>query len=347
MQESVGHLRYLDDFFTAHNKEYEHMRKKMLAIPGYGEFLDYLYFGQDGRQMILADVLEYMVTGRFLYKGYHEPKAFLKILFYLVNQLMIQENSILNPKMRKKLLVYMEKEGGKNLIHFSTGENEEWDARYEKAKTAPNEDVKGWRKPLYRVIDSLMPKSAGTATELLVLAYLLDMKLGYILPLLNLQRMKGRTGRIIAPPDFLMIRNSRFYGFEVGAGQGGIGKVDQGNAFSAATGVPVITLKVNPPSNNVSFRCPACNEWILYCDPLINSYARKGIIETNDKLGSIDKACKDFPNCKSAMFIGDIGNGTLHYHYTCVRSQEKVKRALKNERITHMSLQIEGFEGFS
>ena len=346
VQESVRHLRYLDDFFMKYSPEYRHSNRKMMSIRGYGGFLDDLYFGQDGRQMVLADVLEYMVTGRFLYKGYQEPKALLKVLFCMVNQLMIQENAILDPPVRKKLLEFMEAKGGKYLEHFFAGENEEWEDRYEQAKTAPNKDFQGWRKPLYRVIDSLMPKSLGTATELLVLAYILDARLGYVVPLLTIQRMKSRRGKVIAPPDFLVIRNAKFYGLEVGAGPGGFGKIDQGNTFAAATGVPVITVKVNPPNNNVSFRCPKCKKLVLYCDTLIDSYSKRGIQETNSDLSKVDNDCPDFPNCKSALYYGDLGEEPRHYHYTCVKSEEKVKRARREGRIFHMSLQIEGLEGF-
>jgi hypothetical protein len=346
VEESVKHLRYLDNFFSKNNSEYRHMNERLVAIRGYDGFLDLLYYGQDDRQMVLADVLEYMVTGRFLYEGYQEPKALLKILFYLVNQLMIQENAILDPPVRRKFLEFMERKGTQDMEHFFAGDNEEWEDRYERAKTAPNKEFDGWRKPLYRVIDSLMPKSLGTATELLVLAYILDQRLGYVVPLLTLQRMKSRRGRIIAPPDFLIIRNTKFYGLEVGAGPGGRGKVGQGNTFAAATGIPVITLLVNPPNNNASFRCPECKKLVLYCDTLIESYSKYGIRRTNEDIARVDRACPDFPNCKSALYKGDLGDGLLHYHYKCVKNEEKVKRARNEGKLFHMSLQIEGLDGF-
>lgn len=346
VSESVRHLRYLDEFFLDTNREYRHMNEKMMSVRGHRELLNDLYFGQDGRQFILADVMEYIITGRLLYKGYHNPKALTKFIFYVVNQLMIQENAILDTPVRRKLLKFMEEKGGKNLEHFFEGDNDEWRERYRRAKTAPTREFEGWRKPLYRVIDSLMPKSLGTATELLVLAYIIDERLGYIIPLLTLQRMRSRRGRVIAPPDFLIIRDSRFYGLEVGAGPGGIGKVDQGNTFAAATAVPVITLKVNPPNNNASFRCPKCRKLVLYCDTLIDYYARKGVEWTNHNLSMIDRACPDFPNCKSALYKGDLGDGQLHYHYSCVKGEDKVKRARRNGEIFHMSLQIEGLDGF-
>jgi len=122
--------------------------------------------------------------------------------------------------------------------------------------------------------------------------------------------------------------------------------LDQGNLFVAQTGIPVITVKVNPPGNVASYRCPKCDEWILYCDALIEAYSQDNIEKVNEKLVDINSRCPDFPDCLAAIYYGDLGDGKLHYHCTCVKDEEKVKRALADGKVTHMSLNMEGFEGF-
>ncbi|MEM0241114.1 MAG: hypothetical protein QXP29_06600 [Candidatus Nezhaarchaeales archaeon] len=90
----------------------------------------------------------------------------------------------------------------------------------------------------------------GNATELLVFAYLLSSKIGYVLPLLEIQQaqtLNDETG--VTPPDFLIIKD---LGCEMGAGPGGVGKISQCNIFMEKTGIPVITVRVNPPDNNAS-----------------------------------------------------------------------------------------------
>ena len=343
MSESVHHLAEVDRFFMLNDPDYRVEEESIRVIPGFNDLMADLYFGQDGRQMILGDVVEYMITGRLLYTGYSKPESYVKILFHMANQVLIQENVIRNPSLRKKFMDSMEAKGKRN---FFKGPDSDWKSKYSLAKAAPNSDVDGARKPLYRVVDSLLPKSLGTASELLVFAYLVNSQWGYVLPLLTYQRVRGPQGDVIAPPDFVLIRRGRLFGFEVGAGPGGIGKVGQSNTFMASTGAPVITLLVNSPINNASYRCPACGKWILYCKTTIEEYSKQKIDLVNSDLQELDSKCASFPDCPSAVYYGDLGDGGLHYHYTCVKSQPKVVRALASGRIHHMILTVEGADQF-
>ena len=356
LAESVMHLAMVDQFFEL-DPEYASQRTKMLAVSNFSKFMDDIYFGQDDRQMILGDVFEHIVAGRLLYRGYKEKESFVKLAFYLANQLMIQEHVILNPAERRRFMDYME---NAKIAHFFTPHPDKpdpnWNVRFEETKDVPNEKVDSTQKMHYRIIDSLLPKSMGTAGELLVLAYLVRGSMGYVLPLLTSQRIESESGNIIAPPDYLLIHDKRVYGLEVGAGAGGVGKIEQGNVFAGSTSVPVLTVQANGVGGNISYRCPKCSKWILYCDALINAYSLKNFDEVNTNMSAVDAACPKFPECESVYYYGelDYAVGSRHYHYDCVKDEMKVKRARQKDvensgkrRITHLPLEITGFEGLS
>jgi hypothetical protein len=347
LQTSVKHLKTIDDFFLKNDKTYKLIRDAMTSLPDFDSFADSLYYGQDGRQMILGDLIEYIITGRLFYRGFENQETFSKIIFYLVNQLMLQENVILNQKLRKKILDNLEKS---NLTGFFDGKDIKWRSKYQHCKIAPNKEVDGARKPLYRVIDSVLPKSLGTATELLVFVYLINGGFGYVIPLLTVQRLSGMSGeKELIPPDFLLIRKGKIFGFEVGAGPRGYGKIEQSNRFMEETSIPVVTFNVNPPGNNASYRCPERSRWILYCDRIINEYSTNKISEVN-KTGIDCQSCPNFRSCQNIMYYGRTEpNGKVrHYHYRCVETKPYVVKAIQKNRVrlSPLYLTVQGLESF-
>jgi hypothetical protein len=345
---SVQHLKIIHDFFLSHDPEYALIEKKITSIPNVNKLYANIYYGQDGRQMILSDLFQHALAIRGYYFFFEDKSAYIKILFYAANQLMLQENVIRSQPDRKKLLDYLESLSSQ-LPGFFDGEDPEWRNKYDQCKTAPRDDVVGARKKLYRVIDSVLPKSLGNATELLVFAYLLNSGIGYVIPLLEIQQAQdlGDNVKVVAP-NFLVIKDRKIFGCEVGAGPGGIGKISQSNIFMERTGIPVITLRVNPPGNNASYRCPKCDKWILYCDRIIDEYSKRRISDVNSR-GLSCQSCPDFTQCNKIMYHGSIEpNGeVLHYHYSCVHDLEYVNKAIQRDpkKISPVYLIVEGLEG--
>lgn len=350
---SAEHLRLIDDFFLNFDPEYASIDSKLESTQGFDELCNQLYYGQDGRQMILSDLLQHVIAIRGYYFFFQNKQAYLKILFYIVNQLMLQENIIFqinasDQPERKKLLNFLE-ENSNELTGFFDGDDLRWHEKYENCKTAPNEEVDNARKPLYRVIDSVLPKSLGNAVELLVFAYLLSNEVGLVWPLLEIQQhlKTSREDVKVVPPDFLLVKGRNTFGVEVGAGPSGRGKIGQSNVFMGKTSLPVLTVNVNPPGVNASFRCPKCQKWILYCDRIIEGYSNRNIREINDE--EIDCwTCPEFENCNKAVYYGrEIVRGDVsHYHYKCVRDLDYVRRAVGRypSKVSPLYLVVEGLE---
>jgi len=349
LEVAARHLRIIEEFFLENDPEYRLIEDKIESIENFNKLCDQVYYGHDGRQMILSDLLQHALAIRGYYFFFQNRQSYLKFLFYAVNQLMLQENIIRKQPERKKLLDHLE-ECSDELPGFFEGEDIEWYKKYQECKTASKEEVIGARKRLYRVIDSVLPKSMGNATELLAFAYLINSGIGYIIPLIEIQQAQKLTENDIEviPPDFLIIREKRVFGCEVGVGPGGVGKIQQCNIFMGRTGIPVITLRVNPPGNNASYRCPVCEKWILYCDKIIEEYSKHNIDKVN-KRGLDCQKCSKFDECDKVVYYGAIRKGkeAMHYHYSCVKDIEYVRRAIqrKPERLSPLYLVVEGLEG--
>jgi hypothetical protein len=177
---------------------------------------------------------------------------------------------------------------------------------------------------------------------------LLSSKIGYVIPLLEIQQAQTLDNEIgVVPPNFLIIKDRKIFGCEVGAGPGGIGKITQCNIFMEETGIPVVTVNVNPPGNNASYRCPICDKWLLYCDKIIEEYSRRQISSVNLH-GIVCQSCPNYAECDKIMCYGSIKQGgeALHYHYNCVRNEEYVKKVVGRnpKKISPIYLIIEGLE---
>jgi hypothetical protein len=147
-------------------------------------------------------------------------------------------------------------------------------------------------------------------------------------------------------PDFLLItRDARLSGIEVGEATGRFSlqesKVRQTNQFSSSVSVPVLTALVPP------YRCLECNQWLLFCDAVIGSFA------TGTKpVDSHELACPSCPlfndgKCEFIIYKGRIksGGAERHHHYQYVKRLPYVKDAVaKGQRLLNYFPQFQGIE---
>jgi len=326
---AARHLLTADEFFAMNDLEYKLVRRKMDSIGGYEKFSKELYVGKDGRQMILYDYLMYILTSRGSIWGFTKThrEAYLKIILYSVNQLLIQEPVTTSAYFseRKRLMNFMEKQ---NISHFF--EDEEAKKIYEEAKKFKGDlsykDKK--TKKLYYAVDSLLPKSIGATIELIVYAYLIRHNFGYVIPMLLNQRLLSRDSHLIAP-DFLIVKNGRIFGVEVK--QAFQETPDHIFDFSSETSIPVVVARV---PNTVPLRCPICKKWILYCDEIINRFSDYSQKVEDIKI-SCKKECSNFKKCNYVTYKGVLKSSEekeLHYHYNCVKKKPFVRNLLKDKK---------------
>lgn len=346
MDKAVSHLRVLHDVFKTKdnfaNEEiidyeiYKSNFESLTRVMGELELGNQLY-GQKGRQMILADLLEYVLIGRGYYslKSKEDREKFVRLVLHLVNLLMSYEMLTVSPTLRGKVLERWERyipeisreEGFSELKNFE-------------GKVGLKAGESEATKSLDRYFDSLLPKTAGGLWhELLVYIFLLRADVGYIIPLLLSQRLIGLQDALI-PPDFLVITyDKNIYGIEVG-----IKKEIQSGSFSIQSNIPTATIDtINSRSSD---RCPICKRWIPFCEFVMRNYS-----DFSKKIENSEVRCLEECNLYSKEQIAqgecpytkysrnkartlehtqhNYANG-LHYHYRCVLS--KVPKHLK-ERI--------------
>jgi len=151
--------------------------------------------------------------------------------------------------------------------------------------------------------------------------------MGYIIPLLLIQRFIGYEKNIV-PPDFLILTHDKnIYGIEVG-----IKKEIQSGSFALQTNIPTATLDTINSRN--SDRCPACSKWIQFCPHVINNYAdftkeinniqvrcleECSIYSKEDILNGICKYTKYSRNhATTKEYTHHEFANSYHYHYCCV-----------------------------
>lgn len=288
------------------------------------EFLEQLY-AKKGRQMILADLLEYILLGRGYYFVTSKEKKgiFIEVILNFVNLLMSYESITVDDKLRKNVLEELKKKIPEieeesifnNLLDF-------------KGKVGLTEEKSDADKEMNKYFDTLLPKTAGGLWhELLVYVFMLRHNVGFILPLLLNQRLLSFSGSIV-PPDFLLITEDKnIYGVEVGKK-----KEIQSGSFSLQTNIPTATI--DTINSRASDRCPICNRWILLCPKVIKDFAdldKK--IPTNPEFKCLD--CdffkpEDIANgaCPYTKYSRNKASSLehtnheytdgLHYHYQCV-----------------------------
>jgi hypothetical protein len=293
-------------------------------------------YSPKGRQMILADLFEYILLGRGYYslQTKEDKENFVRLILHFVNLLMSYETLTVSDNLREKVLEKIQKE-----IPEIESEGKFSILKNFRGKIGLKEGESEASKELDRYFDSLLPKTAGGLWhELLVYVFLLRSNIGYIIPLLLSQRLLGFKRNLI-PPDFLIIAHDKnLYGVEVGTK-----KEIQSGSFSLQTAIPTATI--DTINSRTSDRCPICKRWIPFCDFVINNYSNFDMEITDPEIRCLEKC--------NIYFREDIAKGQcpytkysrnkaqtlpyarheyasgLHYHYRCVL--ENVKEEVKED----------------
>jgi hypothetical protein len=321
---------------------YKYNEETLTEVLNNLNFSNQLYH-EKGRQMILADFIEYIFLGRGYYslKSKIEKQQFVKAILHFANMLMSYEAMTASDNIRKK---FLEKLGEENPEIRS--EEYYTELKDFTGKVGLPQRESDASKQLNKYFDSLLPKTAGGLWhELLVYIFLLRNDIGYIVPLVLSQRLISKESHII-PPDFLVITTDKsIYGVEVGTK-----KEIQSGSFSIQTKIPTATIDTE--NSRVSDRCPICKRWIPFCDYVVNNYS-----DFDKVIRSAEIRCLDECNIYSKEEIAsgkcpytkysrqkaqslaharhEYASG-LHYHYQCVleRVPKDVKDALVSARDT-------------
>lgn len=333
---SADFLYHLNEIFEQEYPLYSEVVEKLEGTMLYDKFCREIYVGGKkggrvhgyNRQMILGDLLQYVLTGRgyyFAVKGNKYMESFIKILMYVSNLIILMEDTSTDVNLRNKVLKYLEEEMGEEMF-----ENREEKEKFYGLMKYDGFIVGEEGGEYEEVFDSIFPKRVGFIPEILVYAYLIRKKYGYVVPLLQAQRLLGNQKYII-PPDFLLLRSKgESFGLEVGRG-----KEQQIGSFSTVTSIPVFTVGIGALRQPQPYRCGKCRKWIAYCDKVIDICAKN----EDDKKEFLD--CKqvcplNHQNCPHRVYHGEAhdysgNNKTLRYHYLCVKDDDIVKKELEKK----------------
>jgi hypothetical protein len=372
ISKSITHLKILHQTFLKKNnftdkKDFQLYKKasvnlsKLLDLPEV-QIHKQLY-NEKSRQMILADILEYIFLSRGIFfmsekAGTDEKKKqkrslLIQIILEFVNLLMIYESMTVDSKLRKNALSNL----SKKIPEIKDEDKFSELLSYSGMVGLPEKDLEKEPKKSYfnKYFDKLLPKRAGGLWhELLVFIFLLRENLGYIIPLLLNQKFFSAINNIV-PPDFLILaNNSKIYGVEVG-----IKKEIQSGTFSLQTNIPTATI--DTINSRCSDRCPKCKRWILFCPQIIKDYSNM-----DKKIEKVEIKCLD--TC-TIYKKDDILNGKcpyskysrnknktinhkycdgLHYHYACVLeglSKSDKKKLIKQKDKTAIKTHYPYYSG--
>lgn len=367
---SINHLKILHEVFLKkenHEKEddykiyIENSEKltKIFSLPEV-ELYKQLY-DEKSRQMILADIIEYIFLGRgffFITEGTNSTDQkrinkglFIKSVLYFVNLLMIYESMTVDNKIRK---IFLEKVS----LDIPEIQSEELFEQLKdfNGKVGLTKKESDADKKLNRYFDKILPKTAGGLWhELLVYIFLLRNNMGYIVPLLLTQKfMSGKD--TLVPPDFLLItKDKNVYGIEVG-----VKKEIQSGSFSLMTNIPTATI--DTINSRCSDRCPICKKWIPFCDFVIKNYSNlDNELTSKSEIKCLEK-CDEFSNeeilkgkCPYAKYsrraikrINHKFANNLHYHYKCVLenlSKEERKLLIESKDSTAIKTHYPYYSG--
>lgn len=351
LEKSVAHVKSLNDFFS--NPSNYNLPNEQLDFDIYQHNLegvinsfasinldDELY-NPKSRQMILADLYEYILLGRGFYaigtKRQHvfKKENFVNGVLHLVNLLMNYESLTVNTNRRNRFLDFL----SSNVEGLNKEDGFQELRRYVGNVGTPKSTA---GKKIGRYFDKLLPKTAGGLWhELLVYIFILRHDLGYIIPLLLHQKIYSKSDHLV-PPDFLLLaKDKSIFGIEVGRG-----KETQSGNFSLKTNIPVVSLDTINSRN--SDRCPICLQWINFCPYVIKKFSNfneevSGKCEIKcyeecdvySKLEILNGVCpfSKYARKKAQTLLHthhDYSN-TYHYHYSCVL--DKVGKKKKQEII--------------
>jgi hypothetical protein len=340
------HLSILDDVFMANYPLYAETSKKLHSLPLYDELRKEIYVGgkrsrgkrekRYGRQMILGDLLQYIFTGRgyyFAVKGVEQREAFISIIMYVCNLLLLMEDVSADVNLRRIMMKALRDDIGAPFF-----EEKSQKEQFEQLSQYQGLIIPGEGRHYENCLDSMLPKRVGAVPELLVYAYFIRKYYGYLLSLLHSQRILGNQSDIV-PPDFLLLRSKgQIFGIEVGAG-----KEAQMSSFSLVTSIPVFSVGIGNSIQPQPYRCGRCYKWIIYCDEVIRLCSKNK--EPNQSYVDCNKCSlyKDIKgainNCPFIVYYGEAYHSTgryagkmkkLRYHYNCVKNEPEVKKILEN-----------------
>lgn len=339
---SLEHLRVLHAVFSDKKNFtgndisdfdlYKDNEAKLIDALSKLEFEDQLYT-QKGRQMILADVFEYIFLGRIYYSAKKAEKRpeFIKAILHFCNMLMCYEAMTVSPILRSKFLTELK------LKVAEVGNEEYFNELIEFNGTVGlKKEESEAPKKLNDYFDTLLPKTAGGLWhELLVYIFLLRNDCGYIVPLLLSQKLLGYSDHLV-PPDFIIItKDKHIYGIEVGMKK----EIQSGN-FSLRTAIP--TAMVDTINSRTSDRCPICKKWIIFCPYVIEEYSNLSKPVNKSEVRCID-VCNKFkpeeilqgkcPHTKYSRNKLKKQPSTdhdyadrRHYHYQCVLKKVDIEK---------------------
>lgn len=394
MKKSIVHLQIIDSVFSTSEypekdiylKLKEEIQELDNVFPS-NRFTEEFYVGgkkrntraQNGfsRQMILSDIIQYIINGRgyfYAIKSKEAMKAYIKIILNLLTQLMIFDSCVVEVELRNRILKELTKSLGSDLY-----KNEENKKQYEAllihdsyvgfpikepsinpevlAKLGLNDtEINKALKNLGNYYDSLFPKILGLWGEILVYLYLLRKNLGFIFPLLLNQRLLSGNHKVfLKPPDFLLqpFGKEGYFGIEVGAG-----KDIQSGDFSIITGIPTAT-KANTDNPK---RCCICGKWMIFCPKVINEYSDIDFkIEDFEKPIKCIEDCVYFTkeeilngNCPYAMHKGGNPKNVImkmtgsryHFHLKCMLNDPNGKNQINESKILIYYPYVIGLENF-
>jgi hypothetical protein len=369
----VKHLKTLNQIFLdssnfseridwqIHNDNYRKL-SEIISSPDI-ELFNQLYSADD-RQMILADIIEYIFFARGYYaitSGCPEAKKqkkqqFIRMILHFVNILMDYEAMTVDEKLRKAFL----KKLRENVPIVKKEELFDTLAALKGTVGLPlGESAQEEVKKLNKYFDKMLPKTAGGLWhELLVFVFLIRHNLGFIVPLVLNQRLLSGTGTLV-PPDFLIIaKDKHIYGIEVGTK-----KEIQSGSFSLSTNIPTATIDTE--NSRSSDRCPICKRWIPFCDKVINEFSDiDKQIPLSPKVNCLEE-CKIHSKediskgkcpytkyarseAKSLKYTHIKYADGLHYHYRCVLSKlspSKQKLLIKAKDTTALKTHYPYYSG--
>jgi len=345
MDEAIRHLSALHEIFKKENSfseeektDYEIYRDNLKKLTHNIDDLklDNELYSQKNRQMILADLYEYILLGRGYYalKSKSDKEKFVRLILYFVNLLMAYEVLTVSKNLRKLILEKLEVE-----IPDIKLEECFYDLKSFEGKIGLKQGESEATKKLDKYFDSFLPKTAGGLWhELLVYIFLLRSNIGYIIPLLLSQRLLGLKDALV-PPDFLIITyDKNIYGIEVG-----IKKEIQSGSFSIQSNIPTATI--DTINSRTSDRCPICRRWISFCDFAIKNYSDFDMKIDKDEIRCLEE-CDIYSKediaagkCKytkysrirtqTLVYTQHQYADRLHYHYKCVL--DNVSNKIRNE----------------
>jgi hypothetical protein len=180
MKEAIKHLEILHNIFMnesnfnpeekrdyAQYKENEENFKKLLNGLNFSSQL----YDKQGRQMILADLIEYIFLGRGYYsiRSKEDKENFVRVILHFVNLLMCYEVMTVSDNLRKKVLEKLANEIPeiRNEDHYTELKDFSGTVGLKRGESEAPEY-------LNRYFDSILPKTAGGLWhELLVYVFLI------------------------------------------------------------------------------------------------------------------------------------------------------------------------------